>query len=146
MSAPAVAVSANGKKFASAWKDVSTGEPNVYWATSDSLDFPAGQLVHDETNGKQDHPSLCIDNTGTVWVAWEDSRSGRQQVWIRSSRGVDTGRAVSTVSEEGSFPTIVAGADLVGVVYEARSQSQKTIEFQVVESNSKSKLIHRLRR
>ena len=86
MSAPAVAVSASGKKFAAAWKDVRTGEPNVFWVTGETLQFAAGQRVHAETRGKQDHPTLCIDPSGTTWVAWEDGRTGRAQVWARSSR------------------------------------------------------------
>ncbi|MBI2479742.1 MAG: hypothetical protein HYV60_14250 [Planctomycetia bacterium] len=76
MSAPAVAVSDNGDKFATAWKDIRTGEPNVYWSISDKPESADGQLVHDETKGKQDHPSLCIDASGTAWVAWEDARAG----------------------------------------------------------------------
>lgn len=133
MSAPAVAVSADGKMFAAAWKDVRSGEPNVYWAISNSAEFPPGQLVHDTTKGGQDHPSLCIDSTGVVWVAWEDSRSGSQQVWVRSSLAGDHGQAINEAGK-GSFPTIASGNNLVAVIYESRSGDEQTIQFQKLKS------------
>ena len=136
MSAPAVAVSSDGKKFAAAWKDVRRGEPNVYWTISKSTDFPPGQLVHDVMEGDQDHPSLCIDSTGVVWVAWEDSRSGKEQVWIRSSLPSDNGRAIDE-SGEGSSPTIASGNGLIAVIYELRSGEKRTIRFQSVNSLGK---------
>ena len=135
MSAPAVAVSESGNKFAAAWKDVRTGEPNVYWTISDKPEFAPGQLVHDQTQGKQDHPSLCIDVTGTVWVAWEDSRGGRQEIWIRSSRDDNAGQRLGDPRELGaSFPSIAAGKNLVAVAYESHSKDSKTIQFRLIST------------
>jgi len=135
MSAPAVAVSDRGNKFAAAWKDIRSGEPNVYWAISDKPELAEGQLVHDETRGKQDHPSLCIDVSGTVWVAWEDSRTGQQKIWIRSSRIGDTGRRLSdSDAVAASFPTIATGNDCVAVVYESQNKDSKTVAFHLISS------------
>lgn len=135
MSAPAVAVSDNGNKYAAAWKDIRTGEPNVYWTISDKPESADGQLVHDETKGKQDHPSLCIAASGTVWVAWEDARSGHDEVWLRSSREGDTGRRLSDPGNAAaSFPTIATGKDLVAVVYESQGKDCKTIQFHLIAS------------
>lgn len=135
MSAPAVAVSDNGNKYAAAWKDIRTGEPNVYWTISDKPESSDGQLVHDETTGKQDHPSLCIDASGTVWVTWEDARSGHDEVWIRSSREGDTERRLSDPGEAAAtFPTIATGKDLVAVVYESQLKARKTIQFSLIAS------------
>ena len=136
MSAPAVAVSATGNKFAAAWKDVRTGEPNVYWAISDKPEFSESQLVHDEIQGTQDHPSLCIDASGTVWVAWEDSRAGQQEIWIRSSRDGDKGRRLSGPDKAASFPTISVGNGIVAVVYESSESEtqQKAIRFHLISS------------
>jgi sugar lactone lactonase YvrE len=134
MSAPAVAVSANGKKFAVAWKDIRTGEPNVYWSISDKPELAEGQLVHDEARGNQDHPSLCIDASGTVWVAWEDSRAGQKRIWVRSSRTGDVGRSLSNPVERASFPTIATSKDLVAVVYESQNEDRKTVQFRLISS------------
>lgn len=137
MSAPAVAVSANGSKFAAAWKDVRSGEPNIYWSISDSTYFAAGQLLHDETTGKQDHPSLCIDASGTVWAAWEDGRAGSQQVWIRSSRPNDVGHAISeTEDASASFPAIATGKGLLAVVYESQTKDEKAVRLRVISRSN----------
>ena len=135
MSAPAVAVSDNANKYAAAWKDIRTGEPNVYWTISDKPESADGQLVHDETKGKQDHPSLCIDATGTVWVAWEDARSGHDEVWLRSSREGDTGRRLSAPgAAAATFPAIATGKDLVAIVYESQHNDRKTLQFHLIAS------------
>jgi hypothetical protein len=135
MSAPAVAVSDNGNKYAAAWKDIRTGEPNVYWTISDKPESAEGQLVHDETTGKQDHPSLSIDASGTVWVAWEDARAGHDEVWIRSSRTDDTSRRLSDPGDAAaSLPTIATGNDLVAVVYASQHKNRKTIQFHLIAS------------
>jgi hypothetical protein len=136
MSAPAVAVSDNGNKYAAAWKDIRTGEPNVYWTISDKPQSADGQLVHDETKGKQDHPSLCIDASGTVWVAWEDARSGHDEVWIRSSREGDAGRRLSEPgAAAATFPAITTGQDLVAVVYESQHNDRKSVQFHLIASD-----------
>ena len=143
MSAPAVAVSETGNKFAAAWKDVRSGEPNVYWAISGKPKLAAGQMVHDETRGKQDHPSLCIDVAGTVWVAWEDSRDGRQEIWIRSSREDDTGHRIGNPhGESASFPSIATAKEVVAVAYESHSENNeshsennKTIRFHLISAS-----------
>ncbi len=133
MSAPAVAVSASGNQFTAVWKDVRAGEPNVYWAISDEPGLAEGQLVHDETRGSQDHPSLCIDASGAVWVAWEDSRDGQQSIRIRSSRDGDRGRQLSDSGEVATFPTIVTGKNFVAVVYESRNEDYRTIKFRMIK-------------
>ncbi len=133
MSAPAVAVSTDGNKFAAAWKDVRMGEPNVYWAISDTPRFHQESLVHEETEGKQDHPSLAFDSRGTVWVAWEDNRGGVQRIWVRSSQATDEGRAISDLGElPASYPVVVAGSGLVAVVYESGKRRQKSTQFQLI--------------
>ena len=135
MSAPAVAVSTTGNKFAAAWKDVRMGEPNVYWTMSDKPEFAAGQLVHDVTNGTQDHPSLCIDRLGIAWIAWEDNRSGHQEIWVRTSQDGDIGRRlVQPVDATASYPTIATGHNMVAVVYESHVNGIKTIQFQTIST------------
>jgi hypothetical protein len=130
MSAPAVAVLADGKKFVAAWKDKRTGEPNVFWAMSDTPSFSQDDLVHRDMKGEQNHPSITMDSSGTVWAAWEDSRSGHQQIWARSSSASNSERLVSDRSEgKASFPVVTCNAGLVAVVYEAKKDHKDAVVF-----------------
>ncbi len=122
MSAPAVAVFADGKKFAAAWKDKRTGEPNVFWTVSDKPSFSGDELLHDSLAGDQNHPSLAIDSAGTLWAAWEDQRSHLQRIWVRASADGDAGRAISDEREgKAGFPVVAAGGKTVAVVYESKN-------------------------
>ena len=87
MSAPAVAVSRDGKKIAAAWMDERTGKKDrrVYWAVSDSgsdagsLSFKKDLPVELDSVLRQDHPALMFDAAGTLWAAWEEKeRSGKR--------------------------------------------------------------------
>lgn len=130
MSAPAVAVSRDGKKFAAAWKDVRASEPNVFWSVSGTGSFASEDLLHEDLAGEQDHPALAIDGSGTVWAAWEDSRSGKSRIWTRSSTAGDFGRELSDAADgEASFTAIAAGGGVVAVVYEAKKGKQDTVVF-----------------
>lgn len=135
MSAPAVAVSGDGLRFAAAWKDISRGKPKVHWVVSESPEFQPAELVQDDTDAQQDHPSLCIDGSGTAWVAWEDRQSGVQSLRVRSSREGDTVRSIIAPDQAAAlFPTLAAGPDFVAVVFETRSQDNRSIRFQLVSS------------
>ncbi len=134
MSAPAVAVSADGKKFAAAWKDKRVGEPNVYWAVSDTPSFARDALLHGVTKGKQDHPGLALEASGTIWVVWEDSRSGKQRIRARSSGESDKEREVSSESDgTTSFPAVACNAGLVAVVYEAKPAEKDVVVFRLLQ-------------
>ena len=126
-------MSADGTKFAVAWKDVRTGEPNVYWAISEKPGFDQESLAHEETEGEQDHPSLAINGTGMTWVTWEDERGGHRRVWVRSSQPADKGRAISGMDEApASYSAIATGSQLVAVVYESGKQNLKNIRFRMI--------------
>lgn len=73
-------------KFAVAWKDMRKKEPNIYWSISNNPKFKREAMVHSTAKGEQDHPSLAIDRSGSVWVAWEDTRTGKRAIRIRSDR------------------------------------------------------------
>jgi hypothetical protein len=138
MSAPAVAVSADGKKFAAAWRDRRLGkqDKNVYWTLSDGPRFAEDALVHEETNGTQDHPALAIDGSGTAWVAWEDDaeRKKTSSIRIRSSAPDSKDRLLSDPSEgTAGFPALAAGGGVVGVAYEVKPEDGPRVMFRVVE-------------
>src|SRR5262245_15663048 len=119
MSAPAVAVSPDGRKFAAAWKDVREGGPRVWWA------FAIGPKLEDDTpvafepKGMRDHPSLAADATGGFWAAWEESRDGKAAVRARHS---EKGSAAFDVSDapvgKPAFPVVACGGGLTVVAWE----------------------------
>jgi hypothetical protein len=139
MSAPAVAVSADGKKFAAAWMDKRAGkdDQNVYWALSDGPRFAQDAPVHEETKGAQNHPALAFDKGGNVWVAWEDKedpRSGSQAIRIRSSASVSKDQLLSDPAEgAAAFPALAAGAGIVGVAYETSQEGEPRVMFRLVD-------------
>jgi hypothetical protein len=128
MSAPAVAVSADGKKFAAAWKDVRTGEPNVYWALSGEPSFTKEALLHEETKGEQNYPALAFEPSGTAWAVWVHKQPSRYRIWARSSAEADKGLEVSEPADGAvDFPAVACGGGLVGVVYEAKRGGQNVV-------------------
>lgn len=135
MSAPAVAVSAKHNKLVVAWKDVRTGEPNIYWSVSDTKSFRKGTAVHNALKGKQDHPSATIDSTGKAWLAWEDSSSGKHEIRVRSED--DGSEAVISAEPNTSFPVIASGAGSVAVAYESRAGDARTIRFKLIHDDRK---------
>jgi hypothetical protein len=140
MSAPAVAVSPDGKKFAAAWKDVRTGrnDPHVYWSISDSPNFTKDAAIDFVARAKQDHPTIAFDRSGTAWAVWEDTRSGRQRIWHRSSAPDDPGGPISEPREgEASFPVVAANAGFVAVVYEAANHGKSSVIFRRLETEAK---------
>src|SRR2546428_792688 len=74
MSAPAVAVSQDGKHFATAWKDVRDGSGRVWWSSSDEPKFAGEHGVVEGARVDEDHPSLAFDDPGPARAAWENGR------------------------------------------------------------------------
>lgn len=135
MSAPAVAVSADGKKMAVAWMDerVAKGDQDVYWAVTYGSKFAQDLLLSDETDGAQNHPSIAFDAAGKCWAAWEDKRSGPQQIYARSSLSTSIAEKISTEAEgKASFPSVQAAGKLVAVVYEASKDGEERVMFRLL--------------
>ncbi|CAN5594223.1 hypothetical protein BH10PLA2_BH10PLA2_30020 [soil metagenome] len=135
MSAPAVAVSADGKQFAVAWKDMRTGQPQIQWSKAETPAFTSDAPIHKLGQARQDHPSLAVDAQGIIWMAWEEKVGGNQQIWIRSSNTDDQARIVSDNNEgQLSFPVIACHTGFVGVVYESRKEGKATVRFRLLKS------------
>jgi hypothetical protein len=135
MSAPAVAVTEDGEKVALAWKDVRKGEPNIYWRMGTAIDLGEESLLHDETTGEQDHPTLAFDSSGKLWAAWEDSRTGRAHIWVRSMPG-DAARPISRQEEgEAGFPCLANGRSGVAVAWESRKGNRSAVWFANVDAS-----------
>lgn len=130
MSAPAVAVSTKHKKFAIAWKDMRQKEPNIYWSISDNPKFKGEEMVHSSAKGEQDHPSLAIDRSGNVWVAWEDTRTGKRAIRIRSDREDGVELAITGPADKpASYPVVASSGDTTAVVFEAGHGKNKDVRF-----------------
>ena len=134
MSAPAVVVSADGKKFAAAWMDRrSGGEENVFWAIAGSPAFGKDAMLHDRPRGTQDHPGLSMDAKANVWAVWEDSRTGQPRIWVRSSAAGDSGRELSQAADgPAAYPAVACNGGLVAVVYEGRQEGRPAVLFRLV--------------
>jgi hypothetical protein len=123
MDAPAVAVSNDGKKVAAAWMDMRAGknDRDVQWTVGSGGKFAPEATVHDVGSGTQGHPSLAFDKDGIAWCAWEDSRTGPNNIRIFAADS-KTKKNVQ-ISEDGEgkcgYPTLALGGGVLGVIYEA---------------------------
>ncbi len=117
MDAPAVAVSADGKRVAVAWMDErARGNRDVWWRVATSGKFAEERPLHDEAANLQAHPALAIDEAGIVHAAWEDGRSGPTKIYYASSAGGKN----QAVSGEGraAFPSLVCTKSSVVIAWE----------------------------
>src|SRR5262245_17378837 len=117
MSAPAVAVSPDGKKFAAAWKDVREKSPRVWWAFSSKPRFAKDTAVAPEPNADRDHPSLAIDASGSFWAAWEETRGGQASVRARAEGGKPLDVSDAPQGKP-AFPVVASGDGLTLVAWE----------------------------
>ena len=122
MSAPAVAVSQDGKTVAAAWKDVRKGSPRVWWASGNDATFTKDAPV-DERDAERNHPSLAVEPDGTFWLVWEEGRDAQARVRARSTAKGDRPREVADAKDGvPAFPVTACGAGLVVVAWETTSR------------------------
>ena len=135
MSAPAVAFAPGGATVAVAWMDNRSGPggKNVYWAFRRDGKLGPDEAIHRDLEGDQDHPSLAFDPSGTLWAAWEDRRSKKWQIRVRTSKNGDADRAVTDEGEgRVSFPSLATGGGMVGLAYEVNRGGDESIAFRVL--------------
>jgi hypothetical protein len=135
MSAPAVAASRGGEEFAAAWKDVRSGDPDVWWAVGAEPGRGKESAVQADRRGAQDHPSLCAASQGW-FLAWEDGPKERRVVRGRFLGGDDDATAVSDLARDGpaAFPVVAAGADFVVVAWESEKAGTSRALVRVLPS------------
>ena len=116
MDAPAVAVNRDGTMIAAAWMDTRSGrnDRQVYWTIRDAKARKGEIPLADDPKGNKGHPSLAI-GLGAIHAAWEDQRSGVQQIYYRPWQGKEI--ALSPEKGKSSFPSLACGK-IVGVAYE----------------------------
>ncbi len=123
MSAPAVAVTSDGKKFAAAWKDVREGSPRVWWAAGADPKFGSERPIADEPRVERDHPCVAVDDRGAFWCAWEDGTGPSRRIRARILAPRESPREVADSSEgTPAFPVTACGAGLVVVAWETTSK------------------------
>jgi hypothetical protein len=122
MDAPAVAVSNDGKKVAAAWMDMRAGknDRDVQWTIGGGGKFAPETTVHDVGTGTQGHPSLVFDRDNVAWCAWEDGRSGPNNVRIYAADSKSKKNVQISDDAEGKcgYPCLAATGTLIGVAYE----------------------------
>lgn len=119
MDAPAVAVSADGKRVGVAWMDQRSGnnQRDVWWRLAKDGRFAAVEAaLPDDTRNIQAHPALAVDDAGTVHAVWEDGRGGPTKIYYANSKDPKN----VPLNDEGrcGFPSIACGKAGVVVVYE----------------------------
>ncbi len=90
-----------------AWQDSRNGEWDIYYAqsTDEGLTFSVNGRVDDSGNDTsvQEFPSMAIDQSGTIYVAWSHWLSGNAQ--IRLARSIDGGASFEpSVRVDDPFP------------------------------------------
>lgn len=124
MSAPAVAVSPDAKRWAAAWKDVREGSPRVWWAFASEPRFGKDGAVA-PGSAERDHPSLAFAGGDVFWVAWEEGLGEQARIRARSSaRGADPQDVADAALGAPGYPVVACGAGLVVVAWEATSRSK----------------------
>jgi hypothetical protein len=118
MDAPAVAVSRDGKKIATAWMDLRAGGNNrrIYWGILPGAE--SERPLAEIPKGIQGHPSIAMDAAGAVHFAWEDFRGDIQRIHYRRSNGNEV--AISPSDVKAGFPSLACGKK-VGVAFELGS-------------------------
>ncbi len=129
MSAPAAAVSPDGKKTAFAWMDKRRDgkDPDVYWTLATGLSISTDGPVSDSTAGDQNHPQLAFSPDGkVVYAVWEDRRSGGGQQIYGTHSALKGKNVVVSGQSRGAYPAIACGGEMVAVVWET---DRDTVEF-----------------
>jgi hypothetical protein len=94
-SEPAIAVDNSGTIYL-AWTDNREGDDDIYFAYSNDggNTFSINKKVTDDgTDAAQSKPSIAVDNTGSIYVAWQDEREGGFDIYFASS--IDDGNTFS---------------------------------------------------
>ncbi len=91
---PTIAVSSAGTIFV-AWEDYRWGNYDIYFSKSTDGGFTWSddnkRINRDSTTTKQLRPTMAVDSTGVIYVAWQDQITGDNDIHIgKSSDGGET--------------------------------------------------------
>ena len=107
---PTLAVNSKGL-VAVAWSDARNGKDDIYITVSkdQGRTFSANRRVNDDPETTaHSHPSLAVDETGTVYAAWEDFRNDNSDIYLARSLdgGATFGPNRKVNDDSGSAPQI----------------------------------------
>lgn len=123
MDAPAVAVSADGKKIVVAWMDTrrERQERDVFWRVVDPSSKGPEKTLGEKSDGIEGHPSIVLGSDGVVHAAWESDG-----VVYRCTSKDPKPVAVSELSEkDAEFASIATNGKTTVVAYECRVDGKK---------------------
>lgn len=111
MDAPAVAVSADGKKMACGWMDMRNraNDRDVWWVLPGKK---AEAALSETTDGNQGNVSLALDGDGTVYAAWHSE--GKVVVCTSKNPKND----IISTENNSNFPSVGIRGSVKVVVYE----------------------------
>jgi hypothetical protein len=118
-------VSSFGNNVYSAWEDEREGEKKIYFArsTDEGLSFQQNIRVDDSPGGAVAiEPSIAVDSSGTVYVAWADDRDGSgPRIFVASSttNGESFGGSSRVNASVGAYdfrePAVATSGGKVGI-------------------------------
>lgn len=113
MDAPAVAVSADGKKIAFGWMDMRNraNDRDVWWVTPGKK---AEVALSEKTDGNQGNVALALDTDGVAYAAWHSD--GNVVVCTSKSPKND----IISTEADANFPSVGVNGKVKVVVYECR--------------------------
>jgi hypothetical protein len=104
-----IAVDASGNVYV-AWHDSRNGDFDIYFAksTDGGASFGTNLRVDDSLSGKQEYPSIAVDASGNVYVAWQDSRNGDFDIYL--AKGIN--ESVFPIADAGEDQTVAEGQEV----------------------------------
>ena len=119
--APALAISADGARFAVAWMDqrVPKDPGNVYWTVGPRRRLPEESVTHDVRSRYQGRPAVAFGRDGTAWCVWEDGRDSTQHLYALCSKSRKNVRVTEEDETPVAFPALASGGGGVALAYES---------------------------
>ncbi|MGQ9582433.1 MAG: fibronectin type III domain-containing protein [Thermoplasmatota archaeon] len=121
---PRLVLDSSGKLHA-IWQDTRSGSARIYYAnsTDNGTSWSASVLVNQTSTGQQYVPSLAVDSSGNIHVAWEDTRTAGAHIYYARSTdgGASFGAAKKIDSSSGTarYPCVcVSSGSKVTVAWE----------------------------
>lgn len=142
---PAIAVDSTTGTVYVAWQDYRSGDWDIYIANStdggDTWTDPNVRVSSDTTNATQIYPTIAVGSAGTVYLAWQDERSGNTDIYFAKS--IDGGEIwthpnvkVKTKNDEVNQYYPALGVDSFGTVYVVWQDIRGSTHYDVFFTNS----------
>ncbi|UCE74295.1 MAG: exo-alpha-sialidase [Methanomassiliicoccales archaeon] len=135
---PSIAIEGMGNIYI-VWTDMRNGDSDIYFTCSNDggNSFSFNKRVNDDVvNAKQNEPSVALDGTGNIFIAWEDKRNGHSDIYFaRSSNQGNTFSSNKKINDDAGYeeqlaPAIVAyGFGYIHVVWGDKRNGDSDIYY-----------------